>query len=168
MSTSNMIKATMCCKYLSIFTMKHLLTRLSASLLLTLAATANLPANSQPTTSPTASATSGKSEQLMSSPLLRGVTLTAQQQNQLLSIRKETDNQISQMLTPAQKKLVATKGPKAVQLTKPQQEKYVAIAKNSSAKVQAVFTPAQIQQIKANIQSIQGANGQTPAPGGKK
>jgi hypothetical protein len=158
-----MIKATMCCKYSLIFTMKHFLIRLSAGLLLTVMATPSLPAFSQPIGS-AATAPSGKGDQLLSSPLLRGVTLTAQQQNQLLSIRKETDSQISQMLTPAQKKLVATKGPKAVQLTKPQQEKYVAIAKNSSAKVQAVFTPQQIKQIKVNIQSLQA----TPTAPNKK
>jgi hypothetical protein len=164
MSTSSMIEATMCCKYSSIFTMKHFLLRLSAGLLLTLMVTPSLPAFSQPS----ASAQSGKGDQLLSSPLLRGVTLTSQQQNQLMSIRKETDSQISQMLTPAQKKLVATKGPKAVQLSKPQQEKYVAIAKSSSAKVQAVFTPEQIKQIQANIQALQGAKGATTTPKTKK
>jgi hypothetical protein len=166
MSTSSMIEATMCCKYSSIFTMKHLLLRLSTGLLLTLMVTASLPALSQPTSS--ASTQSGKGDQLLSSPLLRGVTLTSQQQTQLMSIRKETDSQISQMLTPAQKKLVATKGPKAVQLSKPQQERYVAIAKSSSAKVQAVFTPEQIKQIQANIQSLQGAKGGTTTPKIKK
>jgi hypothetical protein len=134
--------------------MKHLLIRLSAGLMLALTVTANLPAVSQPA----ASASSSSSKQ-SPNPVLRGVTLTAQQQNQLLSIRKETDNQISQMLTPEQKKLVATKGPKAVQLTKPQQEQYVAILRSSEAKAQAVFTPAQIKQIKANVQALQGANG---------
>ncbi len=134
--------------------MKHLLIRLSASLMLVLTATANLPATAQPAA--TASPSSSKQSP---NPVLRGVTLTAQQQNQLLGIRKETDNQISQMLTPEQKKLVATKGPKAVQLTKPQQEQYVAILRSSEAKAQAVFTPAQIKQIKANVQALQGANG---------
>jgi Spy/CpxP family protein refolding chaperone len=139
--------------------MKQLLIRLSAGLLLTLATTVNLPAISQPSASP--SATQG-GDQFSNSPLFRGVTLTPQQKSQLLSIRKDADNQIIKLLTPAQKKIASTKGPRAVQFTKPQQEKIMVIAKKSSAKTEAVFTPEQIKQIKENIKALQGANGQAP------
>jgi Spy/CpxP family protein refolding chaperone len=139
--------------------MKQLLIRLSAGLLLTLATTVNLPAISQPSASPSA-AQGG--DQFSNSPLFRGVTLTPQQKSQLLSIRKDADNQIIKLLTPAQKKIASTKGPRAVQFTKPQQEKIMVIAKKSSAKTEAVFTPEQIKQIKENIKALQGANGQAP------
>ncbi len=144
--------------------MKQLLLRLSAGLLLTLATTLNLPAVSQPSTNPSAPATQG-GDQFSNSPLFRGVTLTPQQKTQLLSIRKDADNQIIKLLTPAQKKIASTQGPRAVKFTKPQQEKIMVIAKKSSAKTEAVFTPEQIKQIKENIKALQGANGQAP---GKK
>ncbi len=166
MNTSSMIKLQ-CVANIHFFTMKHLLIRLSAGLLLTLTATANLPAVSQPATSPSAPASKG-GDQFSNSPLFRGVTLTPQQKTQLLSIRKDADTQIVKMLTPGQKKIASTQGPRFVKFTKPQQEKLMVIAKTSSAKTEAVFTPEQIKQIKENIKTLQGANGKTPAPNGQK
>ena len=166
MNTSSMIKLQYVAN-IHFLTMKHLLIRLSAGLLLTLTSTASLPAFSQSSASPSAPATQG-GDQFSNSPLFRGVNLTPQQKTQLLSIRKEADTQIVQMLTPAQKKIASTKGPRAVKFTKPQQEKIMVIAKKSSAKTEAVFTPEQIKQIKENIKALQGANGQSPAPGGQK
>ncbi len=148
--------------------MKHLLIRLSAGLLLAVTATTSLPALSQSTTSPSSSASPSASTPASSTPgsnpLLRGVTLTPQQKSQLMTIQKDTDQQLKQTLTPAQKKLVA-KGSKISPstLTKAQREKIDGIIKASDAKVQAVFTPEQIKQIKANAQST---NGQTPVPAG--
>jgi Spy/CpxP family protein refolding chaperone len=158
-------------KYL-LFTMKHLLLRLSAGLLLAVTATTSLPAFSQPTASPSSSPSTSSpapaSSTPGSNPLLRGVTLTSQQKSQLMTIQKDTDQQLKQTLTPAQKKLVA-KGSQISPstLTKAQKEKIAGIIKASDAKVQAVFTPEQIKQIKANAQTAPGANGQVPASGPK-
>ncbi len=140
--------------------MKHFLVSLSTGLLLTLAAI-NLPAVSQPAASPSSSASQG--DRFSNNPLLRGVTLTAQQKSQLVKIEQESSSRIKQMLTPAQRKLVMTKGPSAVQLTEPQKKKYVAISKEVETKTRAVFTPEQMKQILSNAQSIKGSSGQSPS-----
>jgi hypothetical protein len=139
----------------TVFPMKHFLMRCSVGLLVAAAPLTNLPTTIQP-----AAAQSTASKQVLQSPLLRGVNLTPQQQKKLIQIRQETDQQVSKLLTPEQKKVAATQGPRAVQLTTAQQTQYIKIARASSTRVQAIFTPAQIQKIKANIQAMQNSNGQ--------
>ncbi len=138
--------------------MKQLLLRLSAGLLLTLATTLNLPAVSQPA-SPSAPASNGGQ---VNNPLLRGVNLTSQQKNQLMSIQREENEQVVQLLTPTQKKIASTQGPRAVKFTKPQEQKLKLIAQKNAPRYKAVFTPEQIKQIQANAQALQGANGKAP------
>jgi Spy/CpxP family protein refolding chaperone len=147
--------------------MKHLLIRLSAGLLLALTATSNLPALSQPA-SPATSASRG--DQFANNPVFRGVNVTAQQKTQLLNLKKEESEQIAKILTPAQKKIVSTQGPRAVKFTKSQEQKMMVLAKKIGPKYEAVFTPEQIKQIRANLQALQGANGKTPVstPSGQK
>jgi hypothetical protein len=141
--------------------MKHLLIRLFAGLLLAGTATASLPALSQPVTSTAANNQS-------SNPLYRGITLTPQQKSKLNSIAQSNENQIKQVLTPAQKKLLA-KGAKipTSTFTKTQKEKIMGIIKANETKARAVFTPEQQNQIMANAKALQGANSQAPAAGQK-
>ena len=141
--------------------MKHLLIRLSASLLFALTATSNLPAFSQ-SASPAASATPG-GDQFSNNPVFRGVNVTAQQKTKLLNLKKEESEQIAKILTPAQKKIASTQGPRAVKFTKSQEQKMMGLAKKIGPKYEAVFTPEQIKQIRANLQALQGANGTAPA-----
>jgi hypothetical protein len=147
--------------------MKYLLIRLSAGLLLALTATSNLPALSQPA-SPSASAS--PSDQFTNNPVFRGVNVTAQQKTKLLNLKKEESAQIAKILTPAQKKIVSTQGPRAVKFTKSQEQKMLMLAKKIGPKYEAVFTPEQIKQIRANLQALPGGNGQTPVstPSGQK
>jgi Spy/CpxP family protein refolding chaperone len=140
--------------------MRHFLISLSAGLLLTLANTVNLPALSQPSTSP--SATQG-GDQFTNNPVFRGVNVTDQQKTKLLNIKKEESQQIAKILTPAQKKIAATQGPRAVKFTKSQEQKMIMLAKKIGPKYEAVFTPEQIKQIRANLQALQRGNGKTPA-----
>ncbi len=140
--------------------MKHLLIRLSAGLLLALTSTINLPALSQPA-SPAPSASSG--DQFANNPVFRGVNVTAKQKAQLLNLKKEESNQIAKILTPSQKKIASTQGPRAVKFTKSQEQKMIGLAKKIAPKYEAVFTPEQIKQIRANLQALQGTNGTAPA-----
>ena len=105
--------------------MKYLLT--SAVLLLTLSITNVLPAASQPATSP--SSTASQEEQFLNDPVLRGVKLTSKQKAKLLSIRKDLSKRAQEILTPEQKKLVATKGSGTVNLSESQKQKYLVILK---------------------------------------
>jgi hypothetical protein len=138
------------CKYL-FFTMKHLLIRLSAGLLLTITATANLPAVSQPASSSSPSAANAQ----FNNPLLRGVSLTSQQKSQLINLQKTENEQALQVLTPAQRKIASNQGLKGVKLTKSQEQKLTAIARSTGPKYRAIFTPEQIKQIQGNAQALQ-------------
>ncbi len=145
--------------------MKNILFRLSVGCLLTLAATVNLPALCQQPASPAAPVSQG-GDPFANDPALRGVTLTSEQKAKLLNIAKESSSRVKQMLTPAQKKLVMTKGPSALPLNKlsePQRRKYIAIVKDDFAKKKAVFTPDQLKQIEANIQSLQKSPAASPS-----
>ncbi len=140
--------------------MKHLLLRLSAGLLLTLTATASLPAVSQPAANSAPSPVTAQ----FNNPLLRGVNLTAAQKTQLVNIQKSENEQAIQVLTPAQRKIASNQGLKGVKLTKSQEQKLASIARSNGPKYKAVFTPEQIKQIQGNAQALQkGANGQAPA-----
>lgn len=144
--------------------MKHLL---NSAVLLTLAVTTALPAASQPAASP--SSPTSQEEQFLNDPVLRGVKLTSKQKAKLLSIRKDSNKRAQQILTPEQKKIVATKGAGTLNLSESQKQKYLVILNENRAKSKAVFTPEQLKQIDANIRQLQGGNGKNPVPStGKK
>jgi hypothetical protein len=118
------------------------------------------PAWSKPAAAP---ATANSGSATSSSPLLRGVTFSAEQRAKIGAIQTRMNNKMVSLLTPAQKETMRKSGAGAVQLTPTQKTQFQQIIAAANAEIEGVLTPAQIKQIKANIQSMQQSNSQQPA-----